>query len=178
MRFDPAVSPPTTPIVRPRLWDFRSSFIPKPWGSATTSLAGSPTTTSLTDEAHSPYSSRELAAMLQTQFDEENLKLLSERAELEATAQRVFDCGVCMDTLPEDSMARIEPCGHPFCRDCVRGHITSQIESRRFPISCPTCTAEPGNNLELIGSRRRYCTYGGSFTNDRGFSLVKRLRES
>jgi hypothetical protein len=64
----------------------------------------------------------------------------------------VFDCGVCMDTLPEESIARIEPCGHPFCRDCVRGFVSSQIESRRFPVLCPTCTAE-GHDAESIGSK-------------------------
>ena len=109
----------------------------------------------LTDET-TPYSSRELAAILQSQFDEENRLLLAERAGLAAAAQHVFDCAVCMDTLPEESIARIDPCGHPFCRDCVRGLIESQIESRRFPVMCPACTAEPGNNSESIGSR---CCY-------------------
>jgi len=112
---------------------------------------GGSTWSPLTDP-HPPYSSRELAALLQLQFDEENRLLLAERAELAATAQRVFDCGVCMDTLPQESIARFEPCGHPFCRDCVRGFVASQIESRRFPVLCPTCTAEPGNNSESIGS--------------------------
>jgi len=94
--------------------------------------------------------------MLQAQFDEENRLLLAERAELEAAAQQVFDCGVCMDALPEEFIARVDPCGHPFCRDCVRGFIASQIESRRFPVLCPTCTAEPGINPESIGSRCHY----------------------
>ncbi|KAI0297436.1 hypothetical protein BC826DRAFT_933608, partial [Russula brevipes] len=58
-----------------------------------------------------------------------------------------------MDTLPEDSIAPIEPCGHPFCRECIRGFIVSKIESRRFPVLCPTCTAESGNGSEsAIGS--------------------------
>ena len=99
--------------------------------------------------------SSELAAMLQRQFDEEDHVLATERAELLAAAeqQRVFDCGVCLDTFPEESIAPIEPCGHPFCRECVRGLIASQIESRRFPVLCPTCTAEPENYLpESIGS--------------------------
>ena len=114
----------------------------------------------LTD-ATTPHSSRELAAILQLQFDEENRLLLAERAELAAAAQRVFDCAVCMDTLPEESIAQIDPCGHPFCRDCIRGLIESQIESRRFPVLCPACTVEPGNNSESIGSRCRYRLLGG-----------------
>jgi hypothetical protein len=93
--------------------------------------------------------------MLQRQFDEEDHLLAVEREELAATAEQqlVFDCGVCMDTFPEESVARIEPCGHPYCRECVRGLIVSQIESRRFPVLCPTCTAGPGKNRpESTGS--------------------------
>jgi hypothetical protein len=86
--------------------------------------------------------------MLQRQFDEEDHLLVAQRADLLAAVeqQRVFDCGVCLDTLPEESIARIDPCGHSFCRECIRGFIVSQIESRRFPVLCPTCTAGPGDN--------------------------------
>ena len=91
--------------------------------------------------------------MLQAQFDEEDRMLAAERAELADTAQHVFDCGVCMDTLPDDSIARIDPCGHSFCRDCVRSLVVSQIESRRFPVLCPTCTAERQNGAEETGSK-------------------------
>jgi hypothetical protein len=108
-----------------------------------------------TESATDSLSSRQLAAMLQRQFDEEDHLLVAERAELLAAAeqQRMFDCGVCLDTLPEDSIACIDPCGHSFCRECVRGFIVSQIESRRFPVLCPTCTAGPGNNRpESTGS--------------------------
>ena len=94
--------------------------------------------------------------MLQRQFDEEDRQLAAERAELVASEDQrgVFDCGMCMGTLPEESIARIEPCGHSFCRECVREFIVSQIESRRFPVSCPTCTAAgPGSGPpESIGS--------------------------
>jgi Ring finger domain len=103
-------------------------------------------------DAASQLSSSELAVLLQLQYDEETRILTAERAGLAAAAQPLFDCGVCMDTLQEESIARIEPCGHPFCRDCVRGFIVSQIESHRFPALCPTCTAEQGNNSESIGS--------------------------
>ena len=93
--------------------------------------------------------------MLQRQFDEEDHLLVAERAELLAAAeqQRVFDCGVCLDTLPEESIARLDPCGHTFCRECIRGFIVLQIESRRFPVLCPTCTADIGNKrLDSTGS--------------------------
>ena len=41
-----------------------------------------------------------------------------------------------MGMLPEDSIARLAPikdCGHPFCRECVRERIVSQI--RVTPLS-------------------------------------------
>jgi len=93
--------------------------------------------------------------MLQRQFDEEDRRLAAERAELVAAAEKqcVFNCGMCMGTLPEESIARIDPCGHSFCRECVRELIVSQIESRRFPVLCPTCTAGSGSSRpESIGS--------------------------
>ena len=69
---------------------------------------GSPTLSSpseTTESATDSLSSRQLAAMLQRQFDEEDHLLVTERAELLAAAdaeqQRVFDCGVCLETLPE-----------------------------------------------------------------------------
>jgi Ring finger domain len=65
--------------------------------------------------------------MLQRQFDEEDRLLAAQRAELAAEQQRVFDCSVCMGTLPKESIALIEPCGHPFCKECVRGLIGSWI---------------------------------------------------
>ena len=108
-----------------------------------------------TEGSTNSLSSRHLAAMLQRQLDEENYLLAMEHADLLAAAgqQRVFDCGICLDTLPEESIARIDPCGHSFCRECVRGLIATQIESRRFPVLCPTCTAEPENTRpESIGS--------------------------
>ena len=115
--------------------------------------------------------------MLQLQFDEENRLLLAERAELAAAVQRVFDCAVCMDTLPEESIARIDPCGHPFCRDCVRGLVESQIESRRFPVLCPACTAEPGNDSESIGSMCCHRLLGGLWLMGFSVRFVEVTRE-
>ncbi|KAF8491334.1 hypothetical protein F5888DRAFT_1807494 [Russula emetica] len=127
MRFDHDVaeSTTTTPTVaQPSLWNFRQPFDPKSWPSAVTSSSSTSSTRSLLSEVtenltHS-YSSDQLASMLQRQFDEEDRRLAAERAELQVVAaaekQRVFNCGMCMGTLPEESIARIEPCGHPFYR--------------------------------------------------------------
>jgi len=157
MRFGVATPPDTPTVTKSALWNFRQPFDPKLSPSGMTSH--SPTwslPSEATESSTDSLSSRhwQLAAMLQRQFEEDYL-LATEHAELLAAAeqQRVFDCGVCLDTLPEESIARIEPCEHSFCRECVRGLIASQIESRRFPVLCPTCMAEPENNRpESIGS--------------------------
>jgi len=68
----------------------------------------------------------------------------------------VFDCGICLDTFPEESITRLNPCDHAFCRECIHRLIVSQIESRSSPGLCPTCTAEPENNRpESIGKVTR-----------------------
>jgi isopentenyldiphosphate isomerase len=141
--------PTYTPAQLPHL-AFRQSFKKGSWSSST---SAGPSWGPLPDAR--PLSSAEYAAMLQFQFDEEDRLLAAERSQLAATAQHVFDCGVCMDTLPEDSIARIDPCGHSFCRECVRSLIESQIESRRFPVLCPTCTADRTAGTEETGKVTR-----------------------
>ncbi|KAI9460717.1 hypothetical protein F5148DRAFT_1216362 [Russula earlei] len=153
MSLDLAASPPTASVAQSPLWASRQPFESRSWSSAGTSSSG-PAWSSLSDAIPS-YSIRELPAFLRLKLDEKDRLLAAVRAELAAAAWRVVYCVVCMDSLPEKSMTRIEPCGHSFCRDCVRGLVVSQIESRRFPVLCPTCTAEPENNSEVIGKVTR-----------------------
>ena len=102
--------------------------------------------------------SAEYAAILQSRFDEEDRMLAAERAQLAAAAQLVFDCGVCMNMVPEESIARIDSCGHSFCRDCIRSLVVSHIESRRFPVLCPTCKMERTTGAQETGSKpNRVC---------------------
>jgi len=65
-----------------------------------------------------------------------------------------------MDEMPLGSIAHIESCGHTFCCECLRRHITARLDERRFPILCPTCTAnkskgkgKTGGNVSLPDSR-------------------------
>ncbi|TFY82539.1 hypothetical protein EWM64_g1474 [Hericium alpestre] len=44
----------------------------------------------------------------------------------------------------EDSVARLEPCGHEFCRGCVRDYVKAKIEEHRFPVLCPICVVGKG----------------------------------
>ncbi|KAH9167937.1 hypothetical protein EDB89DRAFT_1644128 [Lactarius sanguifluus] len=56
-----------------------------------------------------------------------------------------------MEKMPEDSVARLDPCEHAFCRECMRGYVSTRLEERRFPILCPTCTAGKGKGKGATG---------------------------
>jgi hypothetical protein len=59
------------------------------------------------------------------------------------SSQGCFECAICMDQIPADTIPRIDSCRHAFCRECLRGHVTARLDERRYPIFCPTCTAAP-----------------------------------
>jgi hypothetical protein len=82
------------------------------------------------------------AMRLQHEFDNEDRALSAQRAQLAKSTQRLFECGICLEEMPDDSIARPDPCGHTFCRECLRGHVSSRLNEHRFPELCPTCTAD------------------------------------
>ena len=100
------------------------------------------------------------AMRLQHEFDNEDHALSAQRTELAKSAQRLFECGVCLEEMPYDSVASPDPCGHTFCRECLRGYVTARLDERKFPILCPTCTANKGKGKGVDGgtSRRRMVT--------------------
>jgi hypothetical protein len=53
-----------------------------------------------------------------------------------------FDCGVCLETHAENHIIFIEPCRHPFCRDCIRSYISSKLRERNCSMTCPTCATQ------------------------------------
>jgi hypothetical protein len=91
------------------------------------------------------------AMRLQSEFDKEDRALSAQRAKLAKSTQRLFECGICMEEMLDDSIARPDPCGHEFCRECLRGHVTARLDEHRFPILCPTCTAGKGKGKEAAG---------------------------
>lgn len=96
------------------------------------------------------------AKRLQSQFDNEDRELSAQRIKLSQTIQPVFECGVCMEEMPEDSVARPDPCRHSFCRECMRGYVSARLEEHRFPILCPTCTADKGKGKGVTGGTRMF----------------------
>ncbi|KAK0217806.1 hypothetical protein IW262DRAFT_1093833 [Armillaria fumosa] len=80
------------------------------------------------------------ALNLQRKFEEEDRRLEQERRSLAATAQALFDCAICLETIPMDSAARVAECNHVTCRTCLRQHLLTTLHEHRFPVFCPTCT--------------------------------------
>jgi chromosome segregation ATPase len=78
--------------------------------------------------------------------ESDDKRLREEQKELVKNIQCLFKCGVCMDEHPEDYVTLLDPCGHKFCRDCIRNHIGAKLAERYFPILCPVCMAEGGKS--------------------------------
>lgn len=109
-----------------------------------------------------PISSREdkldsvrYAMRLQHEYDNEDQALFIHRAELSRFTRRLFTCGICLEEMPDDSIACPDPCRHTFCRECLREYVTTRLNERRFPIQCPTCVASNDTRQGLAGGKCR-----------------------
>ncbi|KAG8895669.1 hypothetical protein FRB99_000391, partial [Tulasnella sp. 403] len=85
----------------------------------------------------------QIAANLQRQFDAEDNVIRQEHFSLYATAQKQFDCKICLDKHPLDSLAVLEGCDHEFCRECLKNYVSTSLKEMKFPIPCPVCTTDP-----------------------------------
>jgi hypothetical protein len=92
----------------------------------------------------------------QREFEEEDARIIAERAALQRAAQPVFECGVCFDKYPEDYVARIADCAHGFCRECMKSYVTSKLTGKLYPIFCPVCVTDSAR-VEPGSRRRSYC---------------------
>ncbi|KAH8999926.1 hypothetical protein EDB86DRAFT_621847 [Lactarius hatsudake] len=106
------------------------------------------------------------AMRLQNEFDNEDRALSAERIRLSQTAQQVFECGICMEEMPEDSVARLDPCEHAFCRECMRGYVSTRLEEHRFPVLCPTCAASKGKGRGVAGEVSQTLAQGLGLTDE------------
>ncbi|KAF8967727.1 hypothetical protein BDZ97DRAFT_1656009 [Flammula alnicola] len=82
-----------------------------------------------------------LAMQLQNHYDEEDQRLTVEHAALGKKKQATFQCAICLEELQIDHIAQFASCKHSFCRDCLRTHVISTLNQRRYPILCPACSA-------------------------------------
>ncbi|KAL5206130.1 hypothetical protein ABZP36_034339 [Zizania latifolia] len=49
----------------------------------------------------------------------------------------VFDCGICLETLPLLDLFRGLQCGHKFCLECVATYVEGKVREGDVPIHCP-----------------------------------------
>ena len=91
---------------------------------------------------------------LQSHFDIDDRELSAGLIKLSQIIRKVFECGICMEEKPEDSVARPDPCRHAFCRECMREYVSARLEEHRFPILCPTCTVSNGKGKGVTGGAR------------------------
>ncbi|KAI0089046.1 hypothetical protein BDY19DRAFT_890032 [Irpex rosettiformis] len=86
-----------------------------------------------------------LAIQEQQRFEEEDRQLRTQMEELRVYESKTFVCGICLERLVEDSVARLDGCGHPFCSTlipCVLQYLNTKLADRRWPIICPVCSTE------------------------------------
>jgi hypothetical protein len=91
-------------------------------------------------------------------FDEEHGHLPAVQLHPAGVQRSTFNCGVCLETHAVDDITRVDPCGHTFCRECIRSYISSKLKERHFPIFCPTCMTE----------KSKQCYSGGLASSRRG----------
>ncbi|KIP09159.1 hypothetical protein PHLGIDRAFT_103126 [Phlebiopsis gigantea 11061_1 CR5-6] len=77
-------------------------------------------------------------------YDQEHECLIMERGRLSNTA--TFKCEICMDKHSQEDVALVDGCGHRFCRDCIRAYASSQLREHSYPIFCPLCSVEKGED--------------------------------
>lgn len=54
-----------------------------------------------------------------------------------------FECLICFETVQGVDGSRCMNCEHSFCRDCLTGHVRSQLQENVYPVLCPVCFADP-----------------------------------
>lgn len=99
-----------------------------------------------------------LARRIQEEFDRENDELRDQVTMLiQQSVQGTFECSICFERYPYDSVALVEACEHEMCRDCAKGYLDIKLEEGRYPIMCPVCHAsknvkEPGGGVMLTSA--------------------------
>ncbi|CAI9267632.1 unnamed protein product [Lactuca saligna] len=49
-----------------------------------------------------------------------------------------FFCEICMDTKSSSEMfSNATVCGHPYCSDCISGHVSAKIKENMTSVKCP-----------------------------------------
>jgi ariadne-1 len=77
--------------------------------------------------------SLQLIKQLEQQEEEEHKK----RRERIKQNEEGIDCAICMDNLYSQPIQSLEKCGHIFHEQCMSGYFKTQIDDKKFPLTCP-----------------------------------------
>ncbi|KAJ6620552.1 hypothetical protein B0H10DRAFT_2215829 [Mycena sp. CBHHK59/15] len=91
----------------------------------------------------------------QREFEEEDARLLAERAALQMTVQRVFNCGVCFD------------------KECLKSYVVIKLGDKLFPIVCPTCVTDTARAEPAMITDDLVQTLG---LNDKEYQVLQELQ--
>ncbi|XGW14346.1 hypothetical protein V3C99_000568 [Haemonchus contortus] len=84
----------------------------------------------------------------------EMLKLVreeSEKAEMNAFQAQCHDCEVCFENKAGRHCVRFFPCGHSFCKDCVRAFFKEKLTSQKVsPLTCLADNCESSASQKVI----------------------------
>ncbi|CAB9524011.1 protein ligase RNF19B [Seminavis robusta] len=48
-----------------------------------------------------------------------------------------FECSVCLEQVPWDNGIQLEKCHHVYCKECMRGYVSSQVSDKTVELPCP-----------------------------------------
>ncbi|KAF8639077.1 hypothetical protein AX16_010383 [Volvariella volvacea WC 439] len=82
---------------------------------------------------------------------EEQFASLGTKQRAERLQNRTFDCGICLEAMPIGVAVGVEGCDHELCEECMKEYVTTKIQERKYPITCPLCRAGEGEEGEAEG---------------------------
>ncbi|PVF98979.1 hypothetical protein CPB86DRAFT_814291 [Serendipita vermifera] len=84
----------------------------------------------------------EIALLIQAENEAISTILISDRVLARQLSDEGFECEICMEHWSIQNVVELGQCKHRQCRECVRKHITSELESNHWPIVCSQCKAD------------------------------------
>ncbi|KAF8639063.1 hypothetical protein AX16_010369 [Volvariella volvacea WC 439] len=82
---------------------------------------------------------------------EEELASLGTKQRTGLPRNRTFDCGICLEAMPIGVSVGVEGCDHELCEECMKEYVTTKIQERKYPITCPLCQVAEGEEVREEG---------------------------
>jgi len=90
---------------------------------------------------------------VQEQIHEEHFRPEEGSQDLGCTLEETetFDCGKCFGQFSQETVAKVDSCGHQLCSSCLHEWVIAKSEQDQYSVTCPLCPkrddgASPGGN--------------------------------